>query len=174
MDEAAQGSSLGFGKDTLRKAGAVVNKSERKTLLPRIDLSRLGRQDKSVRQTMLCGVSHRAAFLFSVFWKREFGGVPPAVHESAPKNAAHCNGLCSALQCPMERAAMPDAPHCVIWDKRMREKGGIPHKLKDGPPDKAVNCGHRNKGQATGRDGGATDETVKCGHRNEGQALEAG
>ena len=114
MDEAAQGSSLGIGKDTLRKAGAVVNKSERKTLLPRIDLSRLGRQDKSVRQTMLCGVSHRAAFLFSVFWKREFGGVPPAVHESAPKNAPHCNGLCSALQCPMERAAMPDAPHCVI------------------------------------------------------------
>lgn len=113
MDEATQGSSLGIGKDTLRKAGAVVNKSERKTLLPRIGLSRLGRQDKSVRQTMLCGVSHRAAFLFLVFWKRELGGVPPAVHENAPKNAPHCNGLCSALQCPMERAAMPDAPHCV-------------------------------------------------------------
>lgn len=31
MDEADQGSSLGIGKDTLRKTGAVVNKSERKS-----------------------------------------------------------------------------------------------------------------------------------------------
>lgn len=31
MDEAVRGSSLGIGKDTLRKAGAVVNKSERKS-----------------------------------------------------------------------------------------------------------------------------------------------
>lgn len=29
MDEAARGSSLGIGKDTLRKASAVANKSER-------------------------------------------------------------------------------------------------------------------------------------------------
>ena len=103
MDEAAQGSSLGIGKDTLRKAGAVVNKSERKTLLPCIGLSRLGRQDKSVRQTMLCGVSHRAAFLFSVFWKRELGGVPPAVHESAPKNAAHPTNQGERFHKPKEK-----------------------------------------------------------------------
>lgn len=29
MDEAVRGSSPGIGKDTLRKAGAVANKSER-------------------------------------------------------------------------------------------------------------------------------------------------
>lgn len=31
MDEAVRGSSPGIGKDTLRKTGAVVNKSERKS-----------------------------------------------------------------------------------------------------------------------------------------------
>lgn len=31
MDEADRDSSPGIGKDTLRKAGAVVNKSERKS-----------------------------------------------------------------------------------------------------------------------------------------------
>ena len=81
-----------------------------------------------------------------------------------------CNSQRTALRCPMQCAAMPDAPHCVIWDKRMGEKGGIPHKAKDGSPDKAVKCGHRDEEQALGRDGGAMDETVKCGHRNEGQA----
>ena len=42
----------------------------------------------------------------------------------------------------MQCAAMPDAPHCIIWDKMMGKKEEYPHKLKDGSLDKGMNCGH--------------------------------